>query len=237
MAAPQNNKMKGLLKGLRYISQIFEDEKQTEMQIGLPTDVKHVAHIGWDGSSVNSTPGWMNEFSPGHRSAPLGTVFGAGVLEEDAVKWVSEDSKSKSARGTDSLPELPRSSRRSSGPLPELPKSSRRSSCGHGEVPAREKSDKPKHSRRSSKSSKEKEDSEGSAKPRVPKDRSQTSESASHEKKSRRKKSKDCSIGEGSSRRSRKQGSDNIPESELVSTHRQPSVDFEAEEKRLTGVY
>ncbi|CAK9318765.1 unnamed protein product [Citrullus colocynthis] len=55
--------VKGLLKGLRYISQIF-DEKEPEMQIGLPTDVKHVAHIGWDGPSgnQNNTPSWMNEF-------------------------------------------------------------------------------------------------------------------------------------------------------------------------------
>ncbi|KGN56841.1 CRIB domain-containing protein RIC5 [Cucumis sativus] len=55
--------VKGLLKGLRYISQIF-DEKEPEMQIGLPTDVKHVAHIGWDGPSgnQNNTPTWMNEF-------------------------------------------------------------------------------------------------------------------------------------------------------------------------------
>ncbi|XP_019709625.2 uncharacterized protein [Elaeis guineensis] len=54
--------MKGLLKGLRYISQIFDAEtKEPEMQIGYPTDVKHVAHIGWDGPSVNG-PNWMNEF-------------------------------------------------------------------------------------------------------------------------------------------------------------------------------
>ncbi|MQM22216.1 hypothetical protein Taro_055266 [Colocasia esculenta] len=49
--------MKGLLKGLRYISQIF-DAKEEEMQIGYPTDVKHVAHIGWDGPSVNP-PTWV----------------------------------------------------------------------------------------------------------------------------------------------------------------------------------
>ncbi|KAG2654824.1 hypothetical protein PVAP13_1NG564500 [Panicum virgatum] len=57
--------MKGLLKGLRYISQIF-DAKEPEMQIGNPTDVKHVAHIGWDNNSVTA-PSWMNEFkaSPG----------------------------------------------------------------------------------------------------------------------------------------------------------------------------
>ncbi|KAJ8498656.1 hypothetical protein OPV22_009208 [Ensete ventricosum] len=53
-------KMKGLLKGLRYISQIF-DGKDQEMQIGHPTDVKHVAHVGCDGSS-NHSPSWMNEF-------------------------------------------------------------------------------------------------------------------------------------------------------------------------------
>ncbi|CAA6673268.1 unnamed protein product [Spirodela intermedia] len=60
-------KMKGLLKGLRHISHIF-DAKEQEMQIGYPTDVKHVAHIGWDGASLNS-PSWMNEF----HSAPLAT--------------------------------------------------------------------------------------------------------------------------------------------------------------------
>lgn len=33
-----------------------ENEKEQEMQIGSPTDVKHVAHIGWDGGSVNQNP-------------------------------------------------------------------------------------------------------------------------------------------------------------------------------------
>ncbi|XP_057459763.1 uncharacterized protein LOC130750265 [Actinidia eriantha] len=50
--------MKGLLKGLRYLSQIFDNEKEEEMQIGYPTYVKHVAHIGCDGPSAN-TPSWM----------------------------------------------------------------------------------------------------------------------------------------------------------------------------------
>lgn len=35
-----------------------EEEKEEEFQIGLPTDVKHVAHIGWDGPSVDS-PNWV----------------------------------------------------------------------------------------------------------------------------------------------------------------------------------
>ena len=35
-----------------------EVEKEPEMQIGQPTDVKHVAHIGWEGPSA-TTPSWV----------------------------------------------------------------------------------------------------------------------------------------------------------------------------------
>ncbi|CAH2038941.1 unnamed protein product [Thlaspi arvense] len=55
--------VKGLLKGLRYITQIFDEEKDQGMQIGFPTDVKHVAHIGSDGPAAN-TPSWMTDFKP-----------------------------------------------------------------------------------------------------------------------------------------------------------------------------
>jgi hypothetical protein len=37
----------------------FADEKEQEMQIGFPTDVKHVAHIGCDGPSATSAPSWV----------------------------------------------------------------------------------------------------------------------------------------------------------------------------------
>lgn len=37
---------------------VAEDEKEPEMQIGKPTDVKHVAHIGWEGPSA-TTPSWV----------------------------------------------------------------------------------------------------------------------------------------------------------------------------------
>ncbi|KAF8029626.1 hypothetical protein BT93_E2141 [Corymbia citriodora subsp. variegata] len=56
--------IKGIYKGFKYITQIFV-LKDREMEIGCPTDVKHVAHIGWDGPSGNG-PSWMNEF----RAAP-----------------------------------------------------------------------------------------------------------------------------------------------------------------------
>lgn len=34
--------------------------KEREIQIGYPTDVKHVAHIGWDGSSGATAPSWVS---------------------------------------------------------------------------------------------------------------------------------------------------------------------------------
>lgn len=39
---------------------VFAVVKEHEMQIGSPTDVKHVAHIGWDGLTGNASPSWVN---------------------------------------------------------------------------------------------------------------------------------------------------------------------------------
>ncbi|OMP11138.1 PAK-box/P21-Rho-binding protein [Corchorus olitorius] len=204
--ASNNNKMKGLLKGLRYISQIFDNEKEPEMQIGLPTDVKHVAHIGWDGPS-------MNEF----KSAPLAN---GDQMQEEDVKWVSEDSNHrKGSRGQNSdTPEVPKASRRSS------------SANGNGE---KEKSDKPRQSRKGSTKSSS---SDNSGKSKKAKDPNQATDSAStvhsHDnpptipKKSRRKKSKDSSAhgGSTSSRRSRTEDMDNGSESGSVSRPREERV-------------
>ncbi|GJN16931.1 hypothetical protein PR202_gb03960 [Eleusine coracana subsp. coracana] len=63
-----------LLRGFKNLSQIFavydddeEEEEEREMVIGLPTDVKHVAHIGWDGSTNTTTSlrSW-NRAAPPH---------------------------------------------------------------------------------------------------------------------------------------------------------------------------
>lgn len=68
-----------LLRGFKNLShQIFavydeedEDEEEPEMVIGLPTDVKHVAHIGWDGSTstTSSVRSW-NRAAPPPGTAP-----------------------------------------------------------------------------------------------------------------------------------------------------------------------
>ncbi|XP_008439966.1 CRIB domain-containing protein RIC10-like isoform X1 [Cucumis melo] len=64
------SKMKGIYKSFKYITQIFGNVvKDREMEIGYPTDVKHVAHIGLDNSSPSaSAPSWMNEFKGGEVS-------------------------------------------------------------------------------------------------------------------------------------------------------------------------
>ncbi|KAK4804679.1 hypothetical protein SAY86_004496 [Trapa natans] len=66
-------KIKGFYKGIKHITHIFV-VKETEIEIGCPTDVKHVAHIGWDGPS-GSGPTWMNEFKAAPEfSSSLGSI-------------------------------------------------------------------------------------------------------------------------------------------------------------------
>nr|GLL30774.1 CRIB domain-containing protein RIC6-like [Ipomoea trifida] len=113
--------MKGLLKGLRYISQIFEEEKEEEIQIGLPTDVKHVAHIGWDGGQSVDNPSWMKDFK------------GSAAVQSDDTKdnlevlCGSEDSNRRGTRSDDKDPDLPKSSKRQSD-NPDSPKSKNKNS-------------------------------------------------------------------------------------------------------------
>nr|DAD19987.1 TPA_asm: hypothetical protein HUJ06_021450 [Nelumbo nucifera] len=82
------NKIKGVLKGLRYITQIFETGncKEQELQIGNPTDVKHVAHIGWDGPSQTSAPS-------GSKAGVKQQSGGAGVSTSSSTPDLSESTK------------------------------------------------------------------------------------------------------------------------------------------------
>ncbi|KAJ6729164.1 CRIB DOMAIN-CONTAINING PROTEIN RIC2 [Salix viminalis] len=74
LALPNPNMSSGmhkLVRGIKSLSQIFvyreeeeeeEDDEQMEreMEIGFPTDVKHLTHIGLDGTATTSNPikGW-----------------------------------------------------------------------------------------------------------------------------------------------------------------------------------
>lgn len=69
--------MARLLRGFKNLSQIFavyedeDEEEEREMVIGLPTDVKHVAHIGWNGSTNTTTSlrSWNRAAPPSESSA------------------------------------------------------------------------------------------------------------------------------------------------------------------------
>ncbi|KAJ7978261.1 CRIB domain containing protein [Quillaja saponaria] len=73
LVIPKSNISTGfhrLLKGFKNISQFFADKEDLEelemdMEIGCPTDVEHVTHIGWDGSTTaNPVRGWDNLMTP-----------------------------------------------------------------------------------------------------------------------------------------------------------------------------
>ncbi|XP_042450423.1 rRNA 2'-O-methyltransferase fibrillarin-like isoform X2 [Zingiber officinale] len=65
-------RVKGLFRGFKHISKIFS-AKEDEMEIGHPTDVKHVAHIGGNCDSVHS-PSWMKRFNSTADFSSLGNV-------------------------------------------------------------------------------------------------------------------------------------------------------------------
>ncbi|XP_047315024.1 CRIB domain-containing protein RIC5-like [Impatiens glandulifera] len=135
--------MKGLMKGLRYISQIFEEEKEDEIQIGFPTDVKHVAHIGSDGPSTNQ-PSWMNEFKPDDpkpvetqsRDIQLEGNAGTGVgqeMSDSPTRQKKQHRRHRSGSGSISSPAREPSSTTTATTKPRRPKAG-----GGGESPARE---------------------------------------------------------------------------------------------------
>ncbi|KAL1546610.1 CRIB domain-containing protein RIC6-like [Salvia divinorum] len=201
MTTASKPKMKGIFKGFKYISQIFEEEKDEDIQIGFPTDVKHVAHIGWDGPAVES-PSWMNQFSgsPGLHSAPLGPPTG-GEKGEPEIKWVSEDPSTKRSNKSVDLPDVPKSSRRSQS-----------AEGGNGELSPKKQRDPNKvkqrrnHSRDTSEGGSVKSNREPSdpANPGIP----------DPAKKSRRKKSRESNGTGGSTRARTRANADPGPDGE-----------------------
>ncbi|KAG9445719.1 hypothetical protein H6P81_011847 [Aristolochia fimbriata] len=67
-----------LIKGIKSFSHLFvykeEEMGEMQMEIGFPTDVKHVTHIGWDGSTTTSSSscfkGWDDFKAPELLSLP-----------------------------------------------------------------------------------------------------------------------------------------------------------------------
>jgi len=122
-------KIKGIYKGFKYITQIFV-VKEREMEIGYPTDVKHVAHIGWDGPS-GSAPSWMNEFNVASDFAAtsIGNMTGTRGPSSSISTWSSQDFESMDQQPVsetlkDITPNIPKKHKRKKNKSTSSPKSS-----------------------------------------------------------------------------------------------------------------
>ncbi|CAH8300668.1 unnamed protein product [Eruca vesicaria subsp. sativa] len=125
--------VKGFFKGLRNITQIFEEGKDRDIQIGFPTDVKHVAHIGSDGPAANA-PSWMSDFKPQEnengqvvsRRDSNNNAIGEGVGLQELLPPSEKPKHRKSRRKSESQNGSP--PRRNSNVLPSemIPRPSRR---------------------------------------------------------------------------------------------------------------
>ncbi|KAL6844548.1 hypothetical protein ACP4OV_026221 [Aristida adscensionis] len=131
-ASPMACKAKGILKGLKVFSRIFV-VKEHEMEIGYPTDVKHVAHIGWNGATAtaDASPSWMNDVmasaelsSLGNFAASAGTSWASQDFEQQQPREVAppfctapEDAGGQGDAAT--LPDVPRPPRRTRSKKPK----------------------------------------------------------------------------------------------------------------------
>ncbi|TKW06724.1 hypothetical protein SEVIR_7G259100v4 [Setaria viridis] len=120
-------KAKGFFKGIKVISRMFA-AKEHEMEIGYPTDVKHVAHIGWDSAAGNASPSWMNNIMAAPDFSSLGN-FAAST----GTSWASQDfdpqplgtpafgavAESTGRQDTATCPDVPKPPRKARGKKPE----------------------------------------------------------------------------------------------------------------------
>ncbi|XP_059301479.1 CRIB domain-containing protein RIC10-like isoform X3 [Lycium ferocissimum] len=97
IVSSMGNKMKGIFKGFKHIFNNFA-VKERELEIGCPTDVKHVAHIGWDGPSGNNAPSWMNQFKKGPDFAVASIGAGSSLSP-----WTSQVGESNRRQSTSEI--------------------------------------------------------------------------------------------------------------------------------------
>ncbi|KAJ7967652.1 CRIB domain containing protein [Quillaja saponaria] len=109
--------IKGIYKGFKFISQIFV-VKEREMEIGYPTDVKHVAHIGWESPS-GTGPSWMNEFKT---TPDFATSLGAMGEQRDSSSMAFSTPSSSQGNFEQSMGRQPASDMLKDIPPSELSK-------------------------------------------------------------------------------------------------------------------
>ncbi|KAL1317036.1 hypothetical protein HN51_069152 [Arachis hypogaea] len=123
--------MKGIYKFFTGIFVVKEREVEMEMEIGQPTDVKHVAHIGWDGPS-ESGPSWMNEF----KSAP---DFSTSIGPRRDPNTTSIREPQEETQQTTGVANVAKKPRRKKVKSTSSPKSSPSSSTSKHSKPAKSK--------------------------------------------------------------------------------------------------
>ncbi|KAF8775091.1 hypothetical protein HU200_005143 [Digitaria exilis] len=143
-------KMKGVFKGLKVISQIFV-VKEHQMEIGHPTDVKHVAHIGWDSPTGSAaSPSWMNDMKGSPDFSSLSSIGPSA-----RTSWTSQDFDEP--RDISPFGIFSENTSQEATPYPEIPKPPRKSRR------KKSKNDSPRASARSSRSSRSRSKSSFSA--------------------------------------------------------------------------
>ncbi|KAL9233509.1 hypothetical protein vseg_008497 [Gypsophila vaccaria] len=100
LAFPRSNLSTGvnrIVKGFKSLSQLFiyEDEMEElgmDMEIGCPTDVKHVTHIGWD-NLASTTPflEWGMDITPSSITHPTTSPTRATLKQFDEVATAPEN--------------------------------------------------------------------------------------------------------------------------------------------------
>ncbi|KAK8527688.1 hypothetical protein V6N12_054893 [Hibiscus sabdariffa] len=120
----------------------LEDEKEQEMQIGNPTDVKHVAHIGMDGPDA-SKPSWMNGFNSAQELSSQDGDLGNQESSPSTEKQKKQRRKVSIQNGHGTAIESPKGSE--NGEKQRRPRSIRNTD---GESPSQDLPDIPKKSRR-----------------------------------------------------------------------------------------
>uniref|UniRef100_A0A0E0JVV6 CRIB domain-containing protein n=1 Tax=Oryza punctata TaxID=4537 RepID=A0A0E0JVV6_ORYPU len=110
---------KALLVVTETLALEFGVHKEHEMEIGYPTDVKHVAHIGLGTS--DTSPSWMNEFT-GTEDLSTGSLSTTAPSRQ--TSWASLDFEQprsmlpieilpeKSGQEAPSCPDIPRGPRK-----------------------------------------------------------------------------------------------------------------------------
>ncbi|RWV80270.1 hypothetical protein GW17_00058485 [Ensete ventricosum] len=91
---PRHNISAALQRLIKSLAQLFalqreeEEEEDVEMEIGFPTDVQHVAHIGCDGSRTTILTLHDRDAAPGFLSLPALTLEEFVAGNSDTVEHV-----------------------------------------------------------------------------------------------------------------------------------------------------